>query len=55
MAMMDILSKFKRSGKAIDLGTFAMVINCAEVLFNRYCFLGNKAKYYHVTHDPSTS
>ena len=28
MAMMDILNKVKRSGKAIDLVTFAMILTC---------------------------
>ena len=45
--MMDVLSKFKRSGKAIDLGTFAMVhvltftymynIRCIHIHVHRQC------------------
>ena len=43
MAMMDILSKFKRSGKAIDLGTFAMVhvLTCTTPGVYIYMYIGN--------------
>ena len=47
MAMMDILSKFKRSGKATDLGTFAMVhvLTCTYMYNTRcihiYMYIGN--------------
>ena len=38
MAMMDILSKFKRSGKATDLGTFAMVhVLTCTYMYNTRC------------------
>ena len=43
MAMMDILSKFKHSGKAIDLGTFAMVhvLTCTTQGVYIYMYIGN--------------
>ena len=41
MAMMDILSKFKRSGKAVDLGTFAMVLTCTTPGVYMYIYIGN--------------
>ena len=39
MAMMDIRSKFKHSGKAIDLGTFAMVhvLTCIYQVYTYTC------------------
>ena len=45
MAMMDTLSKFKRSGKAIDLSTFAMVhvhvLTCTTPGVYIYMYIGN--------------
>ena len=43
MAMMDILSKFKRSGTATDLSTFAMVhvLTCTTPGVYIYMYIGN--------------